>query len=166
MGKKLIINKDISLESLENHYKSSNNAITRTHTQIIMLFREGKSTKEVQEITKYCSKWIYEIVHRFNSLGLDGLGDNRQNNTGRTTLLSQEEQKELEEVLENPPDDGGVWTGPKVAAWIEKKLGRKIYKARGWEYLKKLGYTIKKPRPEHEKSDKQQQELFKKNLKK
>jgi len=49
-----------------------------------------------------------------------------------------------------------------VAQWIGKKLGRKVRAQRGWDYLKRLDYVRRKPRPRHVKADEQAQEAFKK----
>src|SRR5918911_781015 len=45
-----------------------------------------------------------------------------------------------------PPADGGLWTGPKVAAWMGVRLGREVWPQRGWDYLRKLGYSAQRPR--------------------
>jgi hypothetical protein len=39
-------------------------------------------------------------------------------------LLNQEQLEELRSSLKQPPEDKGIWTGPKVADWIAKKTGR------------------------------------------
>ena len=45
-------------------------------------------------------------------------------------------------ALEAKPKDGGIWTGPKVARWIEQETGReKVWNQRGWDYLKKHEYS-------------------------
>lgn len=162
MPKKIKINNHFSIEELEKLYKNSSDAVKKSHIQIILLYLSGKKTKEIIEITKYSSKWIYKIVHRYNNLGLEGLNDNRHNNSGRTTLLTAQEQEELDLILQKPPDDGGIWSGPKVSFWISKKVARKLNKARGWDYLRRLGYTLKKPRPKHKKGNKEEQDAFKK----
>ncbi len=68
----------------------------------------------------------------------------------------------LSEVLGGPAPDGGLWTGPKVAAWIEEKTGTKTHPQRGWVYLKRLGFSLRRPRPRHAKADPEEQETFKK----
>jgi len=42
------------------------------------------------------------------------------------------------------PADGGLWTGPKVAAWMSELLGRPVSAQR--EYLKGR-YRLRSPRP-------------------
>ena len=56
--------------------------------------------------------------------------------------------------LKKRAPDGGIWTGHKVARWIEKVTGiEKVWNQRGWDYLKKSKYSGKKPRPKHKKGD-------------
>jgi hypothetical protein len=67
--------------------------------------------------------------------------------------------------LKSRPEDGGIWTGPKVARWIEKETGReKVWNQRGWDYLKKLKYSWQSPRPKHKKGCEEKQREFKENL--
>ena len=51
------------------------------------------------------------------------------------------------QALEGDPPEGGKWSGPKVAVWISKVLGRTVAPQRGWEYLRELEYKIKVPHP-------------------
>jgi transposase len=90
------------------------------------------------------------------------LGDRRHSNPGGTFILSQEPQAQLQQALDEPPADGGLWTGPKVARWIESQTGRKVHVQRGWEYLKRLNYSKRVLRPRHAKADPAAQEAFKK----
>ncbi len=77
-------------------------------------------------------------------------------------LLSQEEQEELRAALQQPPEDGGLWSGPKVAHWMAQRLGRKVAPQRGWDYLQRLGHSSRVPRPQHAKADEASQQEFKK----
>ncbi len=81
-------------------------------------------------------------------------------------LLVEEGQAELRAALmEGPPPGGGMWSGPKVARWIEEKTGseKKVHVQRGWEYLRKVGYSPQVPRPSNARSaDASEREAFKK----
>src|SRR3712207_8306454 len=49
-----------------------------------------------------------------------------------------------------PPEDRGLWSGPKVAAWMARRLGlRKVHPQRGWEALQRIGWSPPAPRPRH-----------------
>ena len=80
-------------------------------------------------------------------------------------MLSAQQLQKLREQIEQKSPDGGIWTGAKVARWIETETGRnKVWNQRGWDYLKKFGYSWQSPRPTHKKADKLEQEIFKANL--
>ena len=56
----------------------------------------------------------------------------------------------LRERVQSPPDDGGVWTAKKVAVVIAATLGlARVAEQRGWEALRAIGWTIRRPRPRH-----------------
>jgi hypothetical protein len=57
--------------------------------------------------------------------------------------------------------DGGLWSGPKVAKWIRDRTGKSCCNHTGWMYLKRLGCTVQRPRPEQPDANKEDQEVFK-----
>ena len=118
---------------------------------------------DVAAICGYGQRWIGVIVHRYNTTGPDGLGDHRGKNAGAKPLLDKEGEAVLKTVLAEPPADGGLWTGPKVAAWMSARLGRKVWPQRGWDYMKKIGHSLQMPRPRHAKAaSAEEQALYKK----
>lgn len=164
MAYSLSLAEHLTPEELYQHYRSANDAIERSHWQIVWLKKRGKTTPEIQEVIGYSADWIRTILHRYNNLRPEGLRDRRHEHPGPKTMLSEEEQQELARLLESEKaPDGGPWTGPKIARWIEKKTGReKVHDQRGWDYLMRLGFTAQSPRPRHEKADPALQEAFKK----
>ena len=102
------------------------------------------------------------IVHRSNAAGPAAMGDRRQHSAGHPPLLSPEPRADLQATLAEPPPDGGLWTGPKVAAWMAEHLGRPIRPQRGWEALRGLGFTPQRPRPRATTADPVAQAVFKK----
>ena len=78
------------------------------------------------------------------------LGDQRVNNGGEATILTPEALAALKHRLKTPPDDGGLWTGPKVARRLAKFHGlKRVHDQRGWDALVSIEYSIQKPRPRH-----------------
>src|SRR6476660_1398486 len=143
--------------------RAARQRLERSHLQIVWLLGQGRSEREVAAISGYGQRWIGVIVHRYNEQGPDGLGDHRGKNAGAKPLLDKEGEAVLKTVLAEPPADGGLWTGPKVAAWMSARLGRKVWPQRGWDYLKKLGHRMQMPRPRHAKAaSAEEQALYKK----
>ena len=133
-----------------------------THWHILWLVKEGHAPREVAEQIGYTAGWIRAMVRRWNEAGSEGIKDHRRQLPGAKPLLSAEEQAELAKALEQPPPDGGIWSGPKVAAWMQQTVGRAVDPRRGWDYLQRLGYSSRVPRPQHAKADEQEQHAFKK----
>lgn len=163
MSNRLKIKDYLSKEEIEVRYRKAKGIVEREHWQVIRLVSQGKSTGEIAQITGYCLNWVRTLIHRYNEVGPQALSDKRHHNAGGSFLLSEEQLRQLQEALEQPPDDGGLWTGPKVARWMQQQLGHAVHPQRGWEYLKRLGYSKRVLRPRHAKADPVVQEAFKKN---
>lgn len=90
------------------------------------------------------------LVKRYNEGGPERLGDQRVNNGTEATILTAEAMAGLKQRLRSPPDDGGQWTGPKIARWLAGFHGLKsIHDQRGWDALMAIGWSIQQPRPRH-----------------
>jgi transposase len=161
--RRLKLSEHLSVDELEQRYRQASDPVARSQWQILWLLGQGRQTNDVAAITGYSTVWIYTIVRRYNAEGAAGVGDRRHHNPGQAPLLSPELRAELEQALEQPAPDGGLWTGPKVARWMSDKLGRKVHPPRGSEILKLLNYRSYLPRPRHAKADADAQEQFKKS---
>jgi transposase len=142
----------LSTAELGQRYRAARQPIERSHLQVIRLLSQGRSEREVAAVSGYGRRWISAIVSRDDAEGASGLGDQRARNTGARPLPSQEDEAALRDALAEPPSDGGLWNGPKVAAWMTARLGRKIWPQRGWDYLHRLGSSSQVPRPRHVKA--------------
>jgi transposase len=138
---------------LEQQYRQAADPVARSHFQIIWLLAAGKHVREVAEVTGYCANWIRILARRYNQEGPMALTDQRQHNSSAAPLLSQAHCQQLQSLLEQAPPDGGLWTGPKIARWMGVQLGRTIHPQRGWEYLKRTGFSLQIPRHRHHKAD-------------
>jgi transposase len=154
---------------LEHRYRQARDPVERSHHQIVWLLSEGRTTKEVSEVTGYSLGWVRKIARRYNEWGVEALGDRRHQNPGasKRALLEEEGQAELREALLGPPPasvGGGMWSGPKVARWIAQRNGlEKVHAQRGFEYLRKAGMSPQVPRPSNAKgADPSEREAFKK----
>ena len=163
MAGKIHLVQHIGVEELEYRYKAEPDGIRRSHLQIIWLLAQGRTAKFVASVTGYSPSWISTILWRYNDFSLEGLGDGRISNPGARPLLDARQQKQLNAILNDPPPDGGHWTGRKVAQVMTGLLGRLVAPQRGVEYLRRLDFTPQVPRPQHAEADLGAQEVFKKN---
>lgn len=140
----------LSVTELQASYRGSKDATLARHYQVVWLLAQGWTVGETARLTGFVPRWVEELLVRYNRFGPSSLGDRRQGNGAKATILTPEILDMLREWLKSPPGDGGVWTSRKVAALIATELGlAKVAEQRGWEALRALGWTIQRPRPRH-----------------
>ncbi|NJP04365.1 MAG: helix-turn-helix domain-containing protein [Chloroflexaceae bacterium] len=148
----------MSIDELEQCYRTAPDTVSQSQWQIIWLYARGFSVKHIAEVTGYCTNWIYQILRRYDHDGPDGVGDRRYQNPGQPPLVPPDIRAKLEQALDGPAPDGGIWTFKTVAAWLEQELGLDhVHIPRGWELLRQLGYRPYVPRPQHRKADPDEQ---------
>src|SRR3954463_3769547 len=128
MPKTIKLEPHLDSKELENCYRKARDPVKRSHSQILWLISEGKTTTQVMEATGYSRGWIQQLARRYNADGPEALGDRRHQNPGARdrVLLTADQQQELREALTKPPPDGGMWNSPKVGEWIECRTGRAV----------------------------------------
>lgn len=162
MAKRVSIQTELTTEELHDRNRSATDVVERTHWHLLWLIKEGHTPEEIASLLGYTARWVRTIVQRWNKKGEQGIRDQRLTQPGAPCLLTVEQRQELDHALDQPPADGGLWSGPKVAAWMAERLGRPVDPRRGWDYLQRLGRSTRVPRPQHEESDQATQQAFKK----
>lgn len=67
----------LSREEIFDRYRQTTGAIARTHWQVIYLKSQGKTIKDIVEITGYRDALVKNIVLRYNEAGADGFVEDR-----------------------------------------------------------------------------------------
>ncbi len=120
------------------------------HIQAIWLLARRRTVLKVSEVLPFVPRRVGDLAGRCNALGPNALGDQRRRNGRTASLLTPALLAALAERLKEPPEDGGLWSGPKVAAWIAAHLGRAtVHPQRGWDALKRIKWSVQAPRPRH-----------------
>jgi hypothetical protein len=152
MTKRVEVKAELTAEALHEKYRKAKDPVERTRWHILWLVKEGHAPGKVAEqlsLQPDGCEWLYTV----------GM---RQEARGSQTIDGACQQAELVEVLQKPPRDGVLLSGPKVVVWMQEQLGRPVSARRGWDYLQRLGYSSWEPGPQHVKADEQEQEAFKK----
>src|SRR5579863_9831846 len=135
MAKRVEVKTELRAEELHERYRKATNPVERTHWHIVWLLKEGHTAGEVAERIGYSARWIRPIVGRSNQAGEEAMSDHRRTLPGAPPLLTAEQHKELDQALQECPTDGGFWSGPKVALWMQERIGRPVDGRRGWDYM-------------------------------
>ena len=158
--RRLQLTPHLSLDELEQRYRRADDPVARSQWQIVWLLAGGTATAAVARSTGYSVNWIREVARRYRETGPAGIGDRRHANPGARPLLDTEQQAQLQAALAGPAPDGGLWTCRSVAAWMSAVLGRPVSTQRGWEWMRRVGFTPQRPRPHETRADPQAQEAF------
>src|SRR5919206_5171598 len=153
----------LPLAELEARYRAARDVTEARHFQAIWLLAQGRTFLEVAEVLAFVPRWLEELAARYNASGPEALGDRRRHNGRAASLLTEAVLAALAERLRTPPDDGGLWSGAKVAAWMAWHLGlERVHPQRGWEALQRLEWSLQAPRPRHARAaTPEQQAAFK-----
>ena len=122
------------------------------------------SRAEAANVGGMDSQTLRDWVHRFNEAGMDGLTNRK--GAGRPRLLSDEQMKELGEIVETGPDpavDGVVrWRRIDLKRVIEERFDV-VYSERGISrLLGELDFAHISVRPQHPGQDERIIAAFKK----
>jgi transposase len=140
----------LPVAELEARYRAAPDVTEARHFQAIWLLAQGRTVLEVSEVLAFVPRWVTQLAARYNASGPAALGDRRRRNGKAASLLTEEVLAALAARVRAPPEDGGVWSGPKVAAWMARHLGlARVHPQRGWEALRRIGWSPQAPRPRH-----------------
>jgi transposase len=126
------------------------------------VLKQGKKVSEIGQILGRLPQTINKWIREYKKDGIAGLRAKKR--SGRPSILSQQEKKELKKDLQNPATKYGhktdLWTLPVVMRHIKKKYKKKISKTTVWKLLKGLGLSSKKAEKRYYEADKSAQKKF------
>ncbi len=169
MAARLRLAAHVSHEEMFRRFRAAEEPTARSHWQVLWMVSQGFRTEDISDAVGYSPTWIRKLVGRYNAGGAEAMGDGRRRNPGAEPLLSVEGEAALRAVLEKDAAEGDMWTGPRVAEWMSKRLmskrlGRPVSRWRGAEALRRLGYSPQRPRPAHDQADPEAQATFQERI--
>ena len=157
----------LSSAQLKHRYRKNTNPIESRRWHLLWKISMGWTIKNSALAVGLSYGYAKKIVKNYNNQGEKGviIHTKSPHKRGSQPLLNELQLAKLTTLLKSKPCDGGIWSGPKVARWIERETGqKKVWNQRGWEYLKKCNYSWQKPRPKHYKGDPVEQKQWKENF--
>jgi transposase len=145
----------LSPEEIARRYRACRTGVEKVHWQVLWLLTRSEPAPTPAAVAAQVGltpAWARTILKRWNAEGPAGLADRRPARNGGRPKLSEEQQAALFEALQGRPADGGLWTGPKVAAYARDRWGVAVCPQTGWEWLTRLGFSPQVPRPRNPKA--------------
>ena len=139
-------------EEIARRYRTCRSAVEKTHWQVLWLLTRPEqplSPAQAAAQVGFSAVWVRALLKRWNAQGPEGLADRRVGTNGGRPKLTTDQQIDLWDALQHAPPDGGLWTGPKVAASVRARWGVAVCPQTGWAWLRGLGLSLQVPRPSH-----------------
>lgn len=155
----------LTVDELYQRYRKCQQAREKLRWRALYLIAKGGIANHVAKQVGRSSAWMTKLARRYNQLGASGVADQRgEVHCGVKPTLSAKQALALDAALRGPAPDGGLWTSPKVAAWIKKKTGKEVHSTTAWRAMKTAGFSLQVPRPRHGRAaSEQEQSAFKKS---
>lgn len=158
------IRTDYDAEMLRGLAKRCKDARQSRRLLALAAVYDGMSRADAAKMGGMDRQTLRDWVHRFNAEGPEGLVNRPA--PGRQRFLSEEQMRELAEIVETGPDpvtDGVVrWRRIDLKRVIEERFGV-VYAERSIsELLARLGFSHISARPQHPKQDPKVIKAFKK----
>jgi transposase len=141
-------------DEIDRRYRGCSDGSEKSRWHVLWLVTrpdQPLSASKAAELVGFTPSWGRAILKRYNAHGPDALADGRREN-GADPKLTAAQQAQLLAALQAEPPDGGLWSGPKVAAFVRQQFGVEVRKQTGWQWLKDLGFRLVVPRPRHPKA--------------
>ena len=143
----------LTAAELYQRYRKCQQAREEIRWRAPYLIAKGGVANDVAKRVGRSSGWMTNLARRYNQLGAAGLADQRtEPMPSPPPTLSAKQAQALTTALRGPAPDGGLWTSPKVAAWIKQKTGKAVHKTTAWRAMRAAGFTSKVPRPRHQQT--------------
>ena len=78
----------LSAIELEGRYETADDAIAKWHFHALWLLSLGDESDEVAERLSLSTRWVFQLIKRYNEGGLYRLGDKRVNNGTEPTIVT------------------------------------------------------------------------------
>ncbi|MBP9037669.1 MAG: transposase [Candidatus Cloacimonas sp.] len=160
--------KDQSLKEVFLKADEALSAIHESRLVIKLLAIKGYSNHQAKELAVLFNtqpRTIYKWVEQFRLYGISGLTDKQKGH--RQAILNPAHREQIAKWLDSgeTPDGKEInWTLQSLCWSISQEFGIVIKKSALSNTLKKMGYTIRKPRPTHASSSEEARSAFKKKL--
>lgn len=166
MPRRITLKPHLTTSELYRRYRACRQPQEKLRWRALYLISGGELANHAARRIGRSSGWITDLARRYNERGVEAVPDARGAVApGRRSRLNAEAVQALDAALRVSPADGGLWTAPKVAAWIQARTGTSVNPSTAWRIMRRMGFTLQVPRPHHRRAASvEEQAAFKKSL--
>ena len=165
MSRRIELQPHLSTAELYERYRACRRPNEKARWRALYLISRGEVAAEAARRVGRTSGWVTQLTRRYNERGAEAVPDRKgETKPGPRPSISGDVALELDAALRSAAPDGGLWTAPKVARWIEQRTGRPVHGTTAWRAMRRLGFSLQVPRPRHRRAaSAREQARFKKS---
>ena len=164
MARRIELKPHLTTTELHKRYRSCQKPQEKTRWHALYLVAKGVVAADAARRVGRASSWITTLARRYNQNGAAAVARKQSTKPSHRAKVDPKLAKELDKALRSSAPDDGLWTGPKVAAWIAQNSGREVHACTGWRTLRRLGFSLQTPRPANKRrASAEEQAEFKKS---
>jgi len=164
MSRRIELQPHLLTAELYERYRACRRPNEKARWRSLYLISRGTLAAEAARRVGRTSGWVTQLTQRYNERGAAAVPDQRGDAKPGPRPRVEAVAAELDAALRSSAPDGGLWTAPKVAAWIEERTGEPVHETTAWRALRRLGFSLQVPRPRHARSaSEREQARFKKS---
>ena len=152
----------VSLKQLQQKYSEEKNMKAKLRLLVAIRRKKGESIDAIADAIEKHRRTVHGWLQRFEQRGLTGAYDQKQ--PGRVAKITVSQLKKLRrELIKGPAHvPSKMWTVHLVRDHIKSKYGVLYKRHNIFRLLRKLGFSVQKPRQKHYKASVTAQANFKK----
>jgi transposase len=164
MARRIELKPHLTTEELHKRYRACQKPQEKARWHALYLIAKGAVAADAARRVGRASSWITSLARRYNRDGAAAVTRKKSTKPSHRAKVDAKLGQELDKALRSAAPDGGLWTGPKVAAWITEKSGQGVHASTGWRTLQRLGFSLQTPRPQNKRrASAEEQAGFKKS---
>lgn len=153
MSRRIALQPHLTTAELFQRYRACRRPNEKARWRALYLISRGTVAAEAARRVGRTSGWVTQLTRRYNERGAAAVPDQQSDaRPGPPPSVDAAVAAELASALRSEAPAGGLWTAPKVAAWIEQRAGRAVHETTAWRAMRRLGFTLQVPRPRHARS--------------
>ncbi len=134
----------------------------------LLLILEGWKSSQIAKLFDLTRWSVVKWIQRVNEQGISGLEEKER--SGRPCRLDSNVQQELEKALGREPREFGLkrnrWDGIVVVEYLERFHGIKIQVRQAQRWIRRLGFSLRRPMYSYVQATTEGVEEFRETLKK
>src|SRR5437588_6842791 len=118
MAGRIQLKPHLTTEELRTRYRLCQKPQEKVRWHALYLISKGAVAADAARRLGRASSWITNLARRYNRDGAAAVSRKQSTRPNHRALVDARLGKELDKALRCAAPDGGLWTAPKVAAWI------------------------------------------------